>query len=356
MNKIISQYILRELFTTWVGVTLVLLIVLITNKFADVISDIAAGDILSSSLLPIIALSSIEYLIILLPLSTFLSVIIVIGRFYRDHEMTAIQVAGKGTGFIYKIFTFPLIVLIFLLGFISTVISPNAKQSILLKEEEAMRSVGIEFFEPGRFVNLKDGAVFYAQGRSEKNRFIKVFLQKKTKNKVSVITSEYAEIQSLEDNLSRLVFFNGQRYEGLPGTTDFRVLKFSEHRLPLFFDSNDINDESYETKNFNELIMDESVPSRSELQWRISPPIALIILVLLAVPLSKSSPREGQYGGLIIGVLIYLVYVNMLGAAKVWFEQGNSPIELGIWWVHGCFAVFLIIYLYFKSRLSRIGR
>ena len=356
MNKIISQYILRELFTTWVGVTLVLLIVLITNKFADVISDIAAGDILSSSLLPIIALSSIEYLIILLPLSTFLSVIIVIGRFYRDHEMTAIQVAGKGTGFIYKIFTFPLIVLIFLLGFISTVISPNAKQSILLKEEEAMRSVGIEFFEPGRFVNLKDGAVFYAQGRSEKNRFIKVFLQKKTKNKVSVITSEYAEIQSLEDNLSRLVFFNGQRYEGLPGTTDFRVLRFTEHRLPLFFDSNDINDESYETKNFNELIMDESVPSRSELQWRISPPIALIILVLLAVPLSKSSPREGQYGGLIIGVLIYLVYVNMLGAAKVWFEQGNSPIELGIWWVHGCFAVFLIIYLYFKSRLSRIGR
>ncbi len=356
MNKIISQYILRELFTTWIGVTLVLLIVLITNKFADVISDIAAGDILSSSLLPIIALSSIEYLIILLPLSTFLSVIIVIGRFYRDHEMTAIQVAGKGTGFIYKIFFLPLVVLIFLLGFISTVISPNAKQSILLKEEEAMRSVGIEFFEPGRFVNLKDGAVFYAQGRSEKNRFIKVFLQKKTKNKVTVITSEYAEIQSLEDKLSRLVFFNGQRYEGLPGTTDFRVLRFTEHRLPLFFDSNDINDESYETKNFNELIMDDSVASMSELQWRVSPAIALIILVLLAVPLSKSSPREGQYGGLIIGVLIYLVYVNMLGAAKVWFEQGNSPIELGIWWVHGCFAVFLIIYLYFKSRLSRIGR
>ncbi|MED6343397.1 MAG: LptF/LptG family permease, partial [Pseudomonadota bacterium] len=85
MNKIISQYILKELFVTWLGVTLVLLIVLITNKFADVISDIAAGDILSSSLIPIIALSSIEYLIILLPLSTFLSVIIVIGRFYRDH-------------------------------------------------------------------------------------------------------------------------------------------------------------------------------------------------------------------------------------------------------------------------------
>ena len=164
MNRIISRYILKELFSIWLGVTSVLLIVLVTNKFADIISDIASGDILSTSLLPIIGLSSIEYLVILLPLSTFLSVIIVVGRFYRDQEMTAIQVAGKGTGFIYRIFLFPLIVLIGLLAFISIVISPNAKQSILLNEEAAMRSVGIEFFEPGRFVNLKAGSVFYAQG------------------------------------------------------------------------------------------------------------------------------------------------------------------------------------------------
>ena len=149
----------------------------------------------------------------------------VIGRFYRDHEMTAIQVAGKGTGFIYRIFLFPLIVLISLLAFISIVISPNAKQSILLNEEAAMRSVGIEFFEPGRFVNLKDRSVFYAQGQSEQNRFIKVFLQKKSDNKISVITSEYAEIQSLDNDANRLVFFNGQRYEGKPGTNEFRVIK-----------------------------------------------------------------------------------------------------------------------------------
>ena len=63
-------------------------------------------------------------------------------------------------------------------------------------------------------MNLKDGSVFYAQGQSEQNRFIKVFLQKKTNNKISVITSEYAEIQSLDNDANRLVFFNGQRYEG----------------------------------------------------------------------------------------------------------------------------------------------
>ena len=146
--------------------------------------------------------------------------------------MTAIQVAGKGTGFIYRIFLFPLIVLIGLLAFISIVISPNAKQRILLNEEAAMRSVGIEFFEPGRFVNLKDGSVFYAQGQSEQNRFIKVFLQKKTNNKISVITSEYAEIQSLDNDANRLVFFNGQRYEGEPGTN---AVSYTHLTLPTIY-------------------------------------------------------------------------------------------------------------------------
>ena len=102
MNRIISRYILKELFSIWLGVTSVLLIILVTNKFADIIGDITSGDILSTSLLPIIGLSSIEYLVILIPLSTFLSVIIVVGRFYRDQEMTAIQVAGKGPSFLRR--------------------------------------------------------------------------------------------------------------------------------------------------------------------------------------------------------------------------------------------------------------
>ena len=351
MNRIISRYILKELFSIWLGVTSVLLIILVTNKFADIIGDIASGDILSTSLLPIIGLSSIEYLVILIPLSTFLSVIIVVGRFYRDQEMTAIQVAGKGPSFLYRVFAFPLIVLIALLAFISIIVSPNAKKSILLKEEAAMQSIGIDFFEPGRFVNLKDGSIFYAQEKSNENRFIKVFLQKKNDKKVNVITSEYAEIQMLSSNSNRLVFFNGQRYEGLPGTSDFSVLSFTEHELPLFFDQVSLESKGFETKNFIELSNNQSILSKSELQWRISPSIALFILVLLAVPLSKSSPREGQYGGLVMGVLIYLIYVNLLGAAKIWYEQGDSPIVLGIWWVHACFAIYLIIYLISSSTL-----
>ena len=73
------------------------------------------------------------------------------------------------------------------------------------------------------------------------------------------------------------------------------------------------------------------------MQWRLSVPLALLVLTFLAVPLSRSAPRQGRYGGVAAGVLVYIIYVDMLGAAKVWVEQGQSPEYLGLWWVHVIF-------------------
>ena len=107
------------------------------------------------------------------------------------------------------------------------------KKIIELSKQDALTKIGIEFFEPGRFITLKDGAVFYSKDRLGNNRFIEVFMQKEIDGEVSVVTAEYAEIQGDQGN-NLLVFFNGQRYQGKPGDDDFRVLEFSEHQLPLF--------------------------------------------------------------------------------------------------------------------------
>ena len=85
---------------------------------------------------------------------------------------------------------------------------------------------------------------------------------------------------------------------------------------------------------FRTLFEKNSLEAKAEVQWRISPAIALIILVFMAIPLSKSSPRDSRYTGLILGILIYMIYVNCLGAARVWLEQGVTPEIYGLWWIH----------------------
>ena len=64
-----------------------------------------------------------------------------------------------------------------------------------------------------------------------------------------------------------------------------------------------------------------------------------MILAFLAVPLSRSGPRQGRYGGIAAGVLIFIIYIDLLGAAKVWVEREQSPEFLGLWWVHGVFLL-----------------
>ena len=333
MNKILGQYFLKELGIAWFSVTLILLVVLATNKFADVIGDIASGDLPSSSLLQIIIYSSVDYLVVLIPLSTFLSILMVMGRFYKDQEMTAIQSSGISPFFIYKILILPMTVLTLLLLSISVYLSPEAKKSIEFSKQDALSNIGIEFFEPGRFITLKDRSVFYSKERYNDKRFVDVFLQTEIGDEVSVVTAEYAEIQ-INQNDNFLVFFNGNRYQGKPGDIDFRILEFSEHQLPLYIDEENDKDQDISIENFNLLLNATDLESRAELQWRLSPSIALVILVLLSIPLSRASPRQGQYGGLVLGILIYMIYVNLLGAARVWFEQGDSPEIYGIWWVH----------------------
>ena len=128
--------------------------------------------------------------------------------------------------------------------------------------------------------------------------------------------------------------YDGRRYEGVPGHKDFRIMDFAEHGMPIRLDEDENPEELVETKPSGVLFASTAPEDRAELQWRISAPISLFVLMLLAVPLSRSRPREGRYGRLGIGILIYITYVNSLSIARVWVEREQVPEWVGLWWVH----------------------
>jgi lipopolysaccharide export system permease protein len=91
----------------------------------------------------------------------------------------------------------------------------------------------------------------------------------------------------------------------------------------------------------------------AELQWRLSIPLATVLLALLAVPLSKSQPREGRYGRITIGLLVFIIYFNMLSAAKAWIERGDIAPALGLWWVHGALLLLTVLLLAVQNGVHR---
>ena len=104
---------------------------------------------------------------------------------------------------------------------------------------------------------------------------------------------------------------------------------------------------------FSQLLDSEELEHIAELQWRIGIPLSTIILAMLAVPLSHSRPRAGRYGRIGVGLLVFIIYLNMLSAAKAWIEQATISPALGLWWVHGCVLLFALLMLAIQNRWHR---
>jgi lipopolysaccharide export system permease protein len=150
------------------------------------------------------------------------------------------------------------------------------------------------------------------------------------------------------------VLHDGRRYEGVPGNNEFVVIEFDEHGIPIRPDDEEEFVEIAASKPTAALISSPRPEDRAELEWRISVPISVIVLALLAVPLSRSSPREGRYARLGIGLLCYIVYANVLSLARVQVERDTVPPWLGLWWVHAvALAVALLLLLRQSGALAR---
>jgi lipopolysaccharide export system permease protein len=54
----------------------------------------------------------------------------------------------------------------------------------------------------------------------------------------------------------------------------------------------------------------------------------------MALPLSRTNPRQPRYAGMIVAILAYIVYANFLGLGRVWMVHGKIPLSAGLWWVY----------------------
>ncbi|NBP08438.1 MAG: LptF/LptG family permease [Gammaproteobacteria bacterium] len=92
--QILSRYILRETLGTWLGVTTVLLVILLTNQVATVLARAAEQGFPRDVVLELVWFGAISNLSVLLPVGLLLGIMLAFGRLYHDSEMTAVLACG----------------------------------------------------------------------------------------------------------------------------------------------------------------------------------------------------------------------------------------------------------------------
>lgn len=338
MRRILDRYIFREIATTWLVVTGVLLLILLTNQFARVLGDVAKGKLPKDAAMSVIGLSAMQYLTVLVPIGLFLAVMMALGRLYRDSEMAAMTACRVGPMGVYRPLMWLAVPLAAAVAWLAIVVGPHALSQVERIGAEARRQADLASIEPGRFTEVPSAdAVVYGEAVSSEGVMRNVFLQRRTEDgAIVVVLAERGEQVILDDPDARmLVLNNGRRYEGIPGTGQFRVVEFREHGIPYRLPGIEPAAPRTRAMALSDLLAANTAESVAELQWRLSVPLSTLLLCFLAVPLSKSQPREGRYGRLAVGLLIFIVYFNLLNAAKAWTEAGRIAPELGLWWVHG---------------------
>ena len=351
--RTLDRYIFREVAVTCIAVTVVLLVILLSNQLARVLSQAAANDFPRDIVLSLIGLTSAGYLTVIVPIGFFLSIMLALGRLYHESEMAAIQSCGVGPVGLFRPIGLLGAVIAALLVWLSFWAIPEAAARAQQIRVEALREAQFGTLEPGRFRTFGGGSVVFYAERVDDNRIlhnVNVFVDRTeepgNEGKMEIWVASRAEQRGAGQAEQTFILYDGRRYEGVPGSGEFRVIQFAEGGIPIRLGELSGGASKANLKPTRDLLRSTDPTDVAELQWRISTPILAVVLMVLAVPLARLRPRQGRFGRIGIAILAYFLYSQLLAAARTWVESSVVPEFVGIWWVHAialCLGLWLLV-------------
>ncbi len=343
--QILGQYLRKETTIAFFAILMVLFMFAVGTSFAGVLRTIARGALPASMLYIELGLRSIEVMKLLLPLSLYLAILSKLAHMYRNQEIIMFHSLGLSSKQLLKMYYPQMAFFFVLLLLLSTFIVPWVSRTSEQLTLEASKDISLMGLKEGVFQELSgSGSVIYVRKiNTQDNRLENIFINVKDVDREDTLTAEYAYQYQDEKTKQRYIsLYNGFRNEGVPGSKKYNLMRFERNDIKLPKLKGDSVDVGEKGKSFSELLASDRPIDKAQIHERISSAIVIIVLTLLAVSISKTSPRDGKYGSLILGLLIYIVYLNLLAIAFSLITQEKVPSWVGAWWVHIIFIAYAL--------------
>lgn len=345
---IINRYLLRQFWPPFGGVALVLSTIFFTFALARMLAD-ASVDMLQ--LHEVLRLAGLRWLIaqeVLLPIALYLGVILAWGRLYQDSEMTALKAGGLSEWQLLKPLLGFCLLLAITVAFLSLGVRPWAWQEIHRIEAQAEASAEIDRIGSARFNSYAQDRTLFIERIREDGQLEGVFIRKRTPDLFELLSAPRGEFSAyVSQDSHKLVLYDAQGLRETPGGPPIYG-RFGSLTLRFPATTPSMVSNKARSKPTAELWLSGTSYDMAELQWRFSTPITALLLLLAAVPLTRSGPRQGRYARLLISLALYAVYYNLLGIARASMEQGQI---VQIAWVQAA-SLLLIAALWWRGRYS----
>lgn len=356
---IIFRYLAKEVFITLIALIAILMLIFLSNQFVQYLNRAAAGSIPGVIVMKLMMLEMPNLMGLLLPLGFYVAILLAYGRLYAESEMTVLLASGYGPHQLLK-HTF------IMAGLVTSLVGVLiiwGGPLIAVERAKLLKTTGIQTLiqtiMPGRFHAINAGQqVFYVQSMSrDHTQASQVFLAKSSvKDRALVWDILWAEKAFAQSDPATgedyLVLQDGKEYQGSPGQANYQVAQFAEYKTRLPHPQMHINEDIRTAKTATLWPLNNSdLIKAAELQWRLSIPIMVLTLTLVAVPLSRVSPRSGKFAKLLPAVVIYIVYANLMFIARDAIISKTLPLWIGMWGVH-LLVIILGLLLIWRNQVK----
>ncbi|HZW87362.1 MAG TPA: LPS export ABC transporter permease LptF [Gallionella sp.] len=355
---IFHRALVREFVSSGMLVFFVLLGIVVTTQLIRFLSDAVSGKLPVEGVLALLGFSAMNYLPVLLSISLFISILLTLSRCYRDSEMVVWFCSGIGlTRWIRPVlwYAVPVVALIALL---SLVLSPwAARQAEEFKHRLENRD-DVAAATPGVFRESRqsDRVYFIENINTASNRVGNIFVQSEQNGKLGTMVAQQGLQETAANGDRFLVLLHGTRYEGTPGQLDYRTVEFERYEMRIDGVPSAQPEPYSRTMSTAALLLNPTPWNLSELEWRLGLPISAAILALLAITLSYVNPRAGRSLNLVIAIVLYMFYSNMISVTNTWVGQGRVSPAVGLLGMHTAMLVITALMFYWRISLFSLRR
>ncbi len=353
LAMLIHRAFVKEVLQTCGAVAAILFAALLIIRLIGFLGQAAEGYISVDSVLLLLLLKMITYLDILVPLVLYISILLVMGRWIRDNELTVINACGIGMAQFIRALLALFVIVGSVVAVFSLYLSPLATQTARVISHQYRSRVDVGGVPIGVFAETKDGnSVYFVErydAQTDTLRDIFVYSREGAEQNIIVADSGLKMLDQ-PSQADFLVLHDGRRYRATAGMAAYGVLDFAAYAVRLPATAPADYRLPFKARPTLELLADPHPAATGELYWRLSKVVMLPILMLYALSFSSIAYRRQRLVGMVAALLVYFVYSNLLGSFLALIQRAVISPPALLWVVHLVFLVLALGLFYRRSQ------
>ncbi|MGB0892845.1 MAG: LPS export ABC transporter permease LptF [Parashewanella sp.] len=337
---IVFRYLIREVFKAQFAVLIVLLTIFVSQHFVRILADATDGDFPATLVINLLTLNLPSLLQLILPLSLFLGILLAHGRMYAENEMVIFHGVGISEWYVTRATLSIAVLNVIITAAISLYIAPWAEEQENLLLEKAQSEAGLSAVVKGRFQTSPNGrAVLFVEDINKQNHLSNVFVaqlpdENDTSGRTNIVVAKTGKVVEQENGEQQLQLEQGTRYQASPHALDYQIIQFGGYKMQIKDQEVEERRRKLSAISTTDLLNMPGPEAASEFHWRLAIPIAILMMTLIAVPMSRVNVRQGKFAKMFPAILLYLGYFGMMVAGRKALADEVIPSYLGMWWIH----------------------